>query len=281
MGGVRRDEAAGHDAVAQDGRPVGDGHHLVDVVRDEDHARPVRGDGANQTEQLLDAFARQEGRRLVQQHQPRLAGPLARETHLLERPHDGEERPVDGAETVDALVGIEPQVEARQRLARLLALLRPVDEAVGHRGQARQPQILQDGQAWHQPEILVDEAHPEPAEVARLQRQRHRLAVELHAAAGIGRMEPREDLHQGRFSGPVLAEQPVDLAGEHVERHPTQRLGAAEALGDAAQTQDRRRQKRRRGFHFEVGDRHLTVEAPELPEARDVGVAITGVELRR
>ena len=90
--------------------------------------------------------------------------------------------------------------------------------------------VLQDGHAGDEGQLLVDEVHPE---IGRLVRRldRHRPAVDLDDA-GIAVDEAGEDLDQRRLAGAVGADQPVHLARQDVERDALQRLRAAEALGD-------------------------------------------------
>ena len=69
--------------------------------------------------------------------------------------------------------------------------------------------------------------------------------AEAHDLARAARTRPRraldaaEDFHQRALAGAVLAEQPVDLAGQQLEIDPAERDGAAEPLGDPAQLEDR------------------------------------------
>ena len=50
-------------------------------------------------------------------------------------------------------------------------------------------------------------------------------------------MDAAENLDQGRFPGPVLAEQRNDLAPTDRKRHVAQRIGAAEMLVDPIEEQ--------------------------------------------
>jgi hypothetical protein len=77
--------------IAKDGRAIGDLHHLRDIVADEDDARALRYDPADEREQLIDADARQEWRRLIQHQEPVAASSLAR-PKVLDRPDDREQR---------------------------------------------------------------------------------------------------------------------------------------------------------------------------------------------
>ena len=70
---------------------------------------------------LSTPLARQERRRLVEEHQARLAGHGPRGLDLLEGPDDGEQGALDGRQTIDALVGIEMESEAASTPARAAA----------------------------------------------------------------------------------------------------------------------------------------------------------------
>ena len=50
--------------------------------------------------------------------------------------------------------------------------------------------------------------------------------------AGVGPMDAAEDLHQRRLARAVLADEPDDLAGRHVEVHAIERDDAGKSLGD-------------------------------------------------
>ena len=129
MGRVAPRELAGPFAVAQHGDAIGDLHHLVDVVRDEDDARTGRRDRAHQREELLDAACGQEGRRLVEQHETGTPGLGARELDFLVGADDGQQRALYRGDLVDALVRIEVEAEARKGAPRGRFLFAPVDES--------------------------------------------------------------------------------------------------------------------------------------------------------
>ena len=72
---------------------------------------------------------------------------------------------------------------------------------------------------------------------------RDRSAGQKHLAA-IRLMHAGYDLDERRLAGPVLAKQRVNLAGVKRERDVIERLGGVESLGDAANLQDRRDDRR-------------------------------------
>src|SRR5438045_9717765 len=61
-----------------------------------------------------------------------------------------------------------------------------------------------------------------------------------HETAGEFRMHAGDDLHQRALARAVLADETMDLAGGEREVDPTQRLDAAEGLGDLLQFEDGR-----------------------------------------
>src|SRR4051795_11547334 len=67
----------------------------------------------------------------------------------------------------------------------------------------------------------------------------HRLAVDADFAAGIGPVGARQNLHQRRFAGAVLAHQGMDLAGINREIHVAQRLDAEERLRNPTHFENR------------------------------------------
>ena len=58
-----------------------------------------------------------------------------------------------------------------------------------------------------------------------------RRAVDQHLA-GVGLLDPADDLHQRGLAGAVLAQQRDDFARVHLEAHAAQRVHAGEPLVD-------------------------------------------------
>ena len=65
-----------------------------------------------------------------------------------------------------------------------------------------------------------------------------RFAVEQDFAAGILGVNPHQDLHQGRFTGPVFSHQRMDLPRPHLQLDMVQRLHAREGFTDILHFQD-------------------------------------------
>jgi hypothetical protein len=59
------------------------------------------------------------------------------------------------------------------------------------------------------------------------------------AWAARGRVNPRQDMHEGALAGAVLAQQGVDLAGTDVEVHAIKRADARECLRNSTGFQQR------------------------------------------
>ena len=98
--------------------------------------------------------------------------------------------------------------------------------------------VLGDIQIGKQQRLLIDRGD---AKTLRLggAAYRDRSAGQENLAA-IRLMHAGYDLDQRRFAGPVLAKQRVNFASVKAERDVVERLGGVEALGDAANLQDRR-----------------------------------------
>ena len=86
--------------------------------------------------------------------------------------------------------------------------------------------------------MLVNHADAETLRVGRTA-YRNRLPAHRHRAA-VGRVNAGNDVHEGRFTGAVLAEKGVDFPGLKIEIHAAQSGEFAECLEDARQCKDRR-----------------------------------------
>ena len=158
------------------------------------------------------ALPRQEHRRLVE-HEHAVAAPDA--AVLLDRAHDREQRALDRLQVGRRRArGSSRSAVALERLARPGALAPPRDaEARARRRDVGDAQVLEHAQRLDEPEVLVDEAEAELAELPGRERQPHLLAVDPELA-GVGRVEAGEDLDQRRLARAVLPEEAVDLPGE-------------------------------------------------------------------
>jgi hypothetical protein len=94
-----------------------------------------------------------------------------------------------------------------------------------------QDQILQDGEAVDQHEVLVDHADAVADCVARA-RHLDRTPLDQNLA-GIGVIKPVEDAHQRRLAGAVFAHDAGDTAAFDPQRGTPHRVHAAERLVDS------------------------------------------------
>ena len=87
-------------------------------------------------------------------------------------------------------------------------------------------------------------------------------------------MHAGDDLDQRRFAGAVLAEQGVNFAGMKRKRDVVERLRGVEALGDAANIQDRRNPSPRRR-RFPAASAILSAPAGYVDDrAGDIGRSV-------
>ena len=108
-----------------------------------------------------------------------------------------------------------------QRLSGKPAHPGPVDHPETDR-QIRQIDVFSHRQAGNQTEFLKDRVYTGPLGLDGPGKG-DGLAAEPYRP-GRGPVGPRQDFHDGRFSGPILAQKPMDLAGVDVHIHAGERL---------------------------------------------------------
>ena len=223
-------------AAPQHAHAVGDVEHLAELVGDEDDRLALRGQRAQDPEQLL--------RLLRGQHRGR----------LVEDQHVG--AAVERAQDLDALlgadrdvghprVGVDREPEAVGELAhapgrRLRVQQQPLARLVG------EDDVLRHRHHRDEHEVLEHHADPE-LDGPRRRVDHDRLAVQVHLAL-VRAVEPVEDAHQRRLAGAVLAQQGVDLALAQVEIDAVVRDDRAESLGDAPELEGERGIAAARGY---------------------------------
>ena len=84
----------------------------------------------------------------------------------------------------------------------------------------------------------MDHRDPEPLRVTRTV-ERDPLARRARIVALVGLLDLREQLHQRRLAGAVLARDDVNLAGEDVEVDAVDRHDAGEVLDHPTESDDR------------------------------------------
>ena len=204
-------------AVVHDRDPVGDGHRLLLVVRDQDGrdvdlvvqpAQPLAQLGAH--------LGVERAERLVEQQHLRLDRERAGERHAL-------------ALAAGELVGVallvagepddlEQLVDARgDPVLRLLADLHPERDVVAH------------GHVLERGVVLEHEADPAP-----LRRHPGGVVAADHDRAGVRLLQPRDDAQQRGLAGAARAQQRRERAVGDLERHAVERDEVAERLADLA-----------------------------------------------
>jgi hypothetical protein len=96
-GKARCGAAAGHPAIAQYRNVIGDGENFVQVVRNEQHAKPGRLHPAHDLEQLSHVGVRKIGGRLIQHQQATmLSGPAQQRPGFIDGADDRQHRSLPG-----------------------------------------------------------------------------------------------------------------------------------------------------------------------------------------
>ena len=127
---------------------------------------------------------------------------------------------------------------ASRRFARCAAHRRPIEHA--RAGQlAAEEQIGRHVEARNEVELLEDGGDAGRLRGARVDEPRS-LAVDQHVP-GVGLDHARENVHQGRLAGPVLAEQRMDLAAVEIEVDPRSAWTPPKCLTTPLHGEQRRR----------------------------------------
>ena len=219
-------------AVPQHGHVPGDREDLVQPVGDVEDADPRGRDPPDDLHQPLDLGRRQGGGRLVEDQEAH------RGTRVLAQgTGDGHPGPGGRGQAAHAGPGINSQAHPGQVFSRPLTAAPGGYRAQPGREAGPDGQVVQHRDAVHQAQILVHEAGSQPVRAGRVP-ERQRLARDGDGA-GIGPVEAGEDLDEGGFPGPVLAEHGVHLAGADREIHVLEGDAGAEALAQPGDRQGR------------------------------------------
>ncbi len=256
LGGGLRIRLADHATAPDHGDPVGDREDLVELVADEDDARPLGREAAQDGEDL-DGLLRGENRRgLVEDQDPGAAVERLEDLDALLDP-DGQLADERARVDLEAeLLGQGPDLA--------IGLLRVEHDRVGHRLVA-EDDVLGHGEDGDQHEVLVD--HPDAAgdRVGRARDADH-LAVDEHFPL-VGLDQPVEDVHERALAGAVLAEEGMDLAGPDIEVDVVVGEHARELLRDPAHAERRGHPRQR-------------ARAAPLPSGDWVTISVTGIPPR-
>ena len=227
------------DAVAEHGDAVGDLAHLVEVVRDEEDRCARRRSVAHEREEPLDALPRQEDRRLVEDEQARGRAPSPRGSPRSRgRSRAAPARPASGRRRAPTGRGGR---RSASNVSRARARSRaPGDaEARARRRELGDAQVLEHAQRLDEPEILVDEAHPESRGTARSRAAAAPARRRSSSSPPSGSWKPASILISVDLPEPFSPRRPWTSPGSTSRSTRAQRLRAAEALRQVAQVEAR------------------------------------------
>ena len=165
------------------------------------------------------------GRRLVHDHHARVLRQRLGDFHAL---------PIGDRQRRDFGVDVDMRaVEIVEQRARLRAHHAPVHAAERRARRVADEDVFGDGQLRKEQQLLIDDRDALGARVAG-RGEMNDLVADANLAR-VRAMNAGHDLDQRRLAGAVLAEQRVDLAGAHVERHVAQHRDADEGLRNATE----------------------------------------------
>ncbi len=227
-------ELAGRLAEAEDEDPVGDREDVRQVVTDDDNAEVALAQAADQLQDLFGLRHPESGRRLVEEHDFRLA---------QERAGDGDLLALAAGEGADLRAQARDRHrEVREQIGGLVLHLHLVELAGDRPRPGRyllpaEKEVGDDVEVVAEREVLVDGRDPQFGRVLRPV-DPHLPPLEAHRAA-VGGIDAGDRLDQRRLAGPVVADEAHDLAGADGEVDPVQRLDRAEPLAYALQLEER------------------------------------------
>ena len=223
--------AADDHAVAQDGDPVAERQHLLEVVADHEHDVPVGDDPA---QQRVEAGAAPRGAGLGS---PRRGSSRPRPaTVVAQGPGDGDPRPVRWRAARRPGPGVEPAARAVRGPRRAMSSwASPVDAprepAADEAADADVLARRSGRRAGRGPGGRPRRPPPGPPATGRAVESGCPSTARRHP--GVRGVVARQDLDQRGLAGPVLADEGVDLARSHDERrHPAAPSSARNVLPD-------------------------------------------------
>ena len=164
-------------------------------------------------------------RRLVHDHHARVLRQSLGDFHAL---------PIGDRQRRDFGVDVDMRaVEVVEQRARIRAHHFPVHAAQRPARRVADEDVFGDGQLWKEQQLLIDDRDALGARVAG-RGEMDDLAADPNLAR-VRTMNPGHDLDQRRLARAVLAEQRVNFAGAHIERHVAQHGNADEGLRNATE----------------------------------------------
>ena len=198
-GGVRSLDGADAFALAQDRNAVRDLHDLVELMGDEEDALALGREVLHDLHELFDLLRGQDRRRLVEDEDLVVAVEHFEDLGALLH--------ADG-DILDNGVGVDVQAVFFRQVDDLFPRLLLLQEAHFVRLDA-EDDVVEDGEAFDQLEVLVDHADAERVGVVRVADLD--LAAVLVDLAFLRLIKAEEDAHERRFACAVFTEQGVDL----------------------------------------------------------------------
>ena len=198
-GGVRGLDGADAFALAQDRDAVRDLHDLVELMGDEEDALALGREVLHDLHELFDLLRGQDRRRLVEDEDLVVAVEHFEDLGALLH--------ADG-DILDDGVGVDVQAVFFRQVDDLFPRLLLLQEAHFVRLDA-EDDVVEDGEAFDQLEVLVDHADAERVGVVRVADLD--LAAVLVDLAFLRLVKAEEDAHERRFACAVFTEQGVDL----------------------------------------------------------------------
>ncbi len=208
------------DAAAQDGDPVADLEHLVELMGDDDDGLAVPPHHPQNVEEPVDLLRGQHGRGLVQDQDVR---PAVEDLDDLHRLLFGDRHVVNlffgvDMETVAVRDGADAGVDFPEVVLAFLVYA--------------QDDVFRRGKQVHKLKVLVNHADLVVKGVLG-GADDHLLPVDQDGAF-VGVVDAGDHVHQGRFAAAVFAQDGEDFSPVNVQVHVVVGDDAAECLGDAA-----------------------------------------------
>ena len=197
---------------AHDRHLIGQGEHLVQEVRDEEHRDALIAQRADQTVELTPLGHGQPGRGFVHHHQLGTACHRSQNLHALLVGH---------AEFADPGHGVDVNASALGQGAKPPARLLGTD-ASPTGGLHAEKDIVHHGAIGHQRQLLGDGGDAEVEGVPR--RAESDRPTVYGKRPAVRRVEPGDDLAERGLPGAVLADERVDGAAVDGEAHAVHRL---------------------------------------------------------
>ena len=182
-----------------------------------------------QVEQLFAVVFLKRGGRFVQDQKPDVLGQRLGDLHQLL---------LADTDLADQARGRFVQPHAGQMPFGLREGFVPVDDTLSGAFVA-QKQVLGNRQKRDQRKLLMDDDDPHRLAVRDLAKLGQRAVVMDFAVIAARRVDARQNLHQGRFSGAVFAHKRVDFTRHHGEIDGVERLDPRKGLGDGAHLKQR------------------------------------------